>query len=156
MLPDALHRSFVNDKSDAQTEKTVNLTHPLGVTLCKIIVYGDNMHTLTGKCIKISRESSNESFTLTCLHLGNSALMKNDTADKLYLKVFHSEYTPACLTAYGKSIRKNVIKSFSVCKSFLKDRSLSCEFLIVHILILGLKVKNFVDCFAEFLYLFFE
>ena len=39
---------LVNNKSDTHTKITVNFSHPLAVTLSKIIVYGDNMYTVTG------------------------------------------------------------------------------------------------------------
>ena len=105
---------FMNDKTYAQAEETIKLAHPLGVTLCKIIVDCYDMNALAGKCVKISRKGSNKCFTFTGFHLGDSALMKNYTTDKLNIKVTHTEHTVGSLTANSKSFGKNVIKSFAL------------------------------------------
>ena len=141
---------FMNDKTYAQAEETVNFTHPFGVTLCKIVVNCYDMYALTRKCVKVSRKCSNKSLTFTGLHFGNSALVKNNTADKLYIKVTHTENTGTCLTANSECVRKNIVKCFSVCKSFFKNRSLCCKLLIIHALVFIFQIIDFVNYLAEF------
>ena len=84
----------VDDKTDLQSHELVELAHPLGVTACKVIVDRNDVNAVARKSIEVSGEGSNESFTFTCFHLGNSSLMQNDTADDLYREMLHSEHTP--------------------------------------------------------------
>ncbi|MNR32568.1 hypothetical protein D3C85_1501640 [compost metagenome] len=48
-------RSFVDDHTSAKAEKMIELTHPACVTLCKVVIDRDDMHTLTLKSIQIGR-----------------------------------------------------------------------------------------------------
>ena len=47
---------IVYNKTDAHTEVAVNLTHPLTVSLCKVIVYGNDMYALACERVKICRK----------------------------------------------------------------------------------------------------
>ena len=115
---------FVNNKSDTHTKITVNFSHPLTVTLSQVVVDSDDMHTPACQSVQIGGKGGHQGFALAGFHLGNPSLMKNNTTDNLYIEVFHSKYTPACLTHYRKCLRKKIIKCFAVFKSFLKLRCL--------------------------------
>ena len=110
----------VNDKTDAHAEITVNLTHPLTVTLCKVIVYGNDMYALAGERVEVGGKRGNERFTFTCFHFGNTSLMKYNTADNLNIKVLHAEHSPACLAHYRERFGEKVVKTFAVCKTLLE------------------------------------
>ena len=84
----------VRDKSDGKSHKTENLAHPLGISAGKIIVYGYDMNALAGKSVKISGKRCDERFALACFHLGDSALVKNDTSEYLHGKVLHVKNSP--------------------------------------------------------------
>ena len=43
----------MDDKSDGKTEEAVNTADKLTVTLCKVVVYGNNVDALACKCIKV-------------------------------------------------------------------------------------------------------
>ncbi len=107
----------MNNETDGKTEKAENFTHPLGVTLCKIIVYGDDMHTLTGQGIQIRGERRDKRFSFTGFHFGYSALVKNDTAGYLHRKVLHVEHAPCGFAANGKRFGENIIGRFTVLKA---------------------------------------
>ena len=111
---------FVDDKTYGKTHKAVNLAHPLAVASCKVIVDGNDVNTVARKSVEVCGKGCNKSFTFTCSHFGNSALMKNDTADNLHGEVLETDNTPRSLTAGGKCFGKNIVKSFSVCKSFFE------------------------------------
>ena len=83
MLVDAVH---------AESMEHVERSHPLRVTLCKVVVHGYHVYTVSGKCIKEHRQGRNECLTLTCRHLGNLALMEYCTAEQLYIVVNHVPY----------------------------------------------------------------
>ena len=75
----------MNDQSDGKTKITVHLTHPFTISAGEVIINRNYVNSAAGKSIKINRQCSNKCFTFTCLHLSDSALMKNNTTDKLNL-----------------------------------------------------------------------
>ena len=110
------------------------------------------MNALACKSVKICGKGCNKGFTFTGFHFGNTSLMKNDTADKLYVKVAQTDYTVRSLTANRKCVGKNIVKCFAVSESFFKDRSLSCKLLIAHLAVLGAELVDFVYCFLKLFY----
>ena len=84
----------VDNKSDGESEIAVDLTHPLTVTLCKVIVYRDYMNALALQCIEVCRKGGNESFSFARLHFGYLALMKDNSADHLNGIVTHIKHAP--------------------------------------------------------------
>ena len=110
----------VNYKTYRKPHKAVKLSHPFGISLCKVIVYRYNMNALPRNGIKICRKGSNQGFTFTCLHFGNSPLMQNDTAQNLNGEMSHTKHSVASLSASGKSFGQQVVERFSAFVSFLK------------------------------------
>ena len=80
VLVNAVHR---------QSVEHIERSHPLRVSFGKIVIDSDHVHTLACKRIQEHRERRNESLTLTGSHLGNLALMQDDTSDDLHIVVHH-------------------------------------------------------------------
>ena len=106
------------------------LSHPLAVTPGQVIVHRNNMHTLSGKCIEISRQNGNKCFAFTGFHFSNTPLMKDNTADYLHVKRFHSKNTPCRFTGCGKSFGEKIIQRLPFTQTFLKLRRLFAELFI--------------------------
>ena len=66
-------------------------SHPLGVTLCQVIVYGNDMNAITGKRIQISGAGRHQGLSFSRSHLRNTSLMKNDSTNQLYGEMFHTQ-----------------------------------------------------------------
>ena len=98
------------DETDAHLEELVDLAHPLGVTLCEVVVYRNYVNALTCKRIEVYGKSSNECLTFTCLHLGDTALMQDDTADQLYAEMLHTKCTLRRLPADRERFRKKIVQ----------------------------------------------
>ena len=64
-------------------------THPLGVTLSQIVVDGHHVNTITRQGIEEDGEGSHQRLTFTGSHLGNLTLVQYDTAEELYIVVYH-------------------------------------------------------------------
>ena len=47
------------------------------------------MNAFTGQRIEVDRQRANESFTFTCLHFGDVAFVKNNTAEDLFVERHH-------------------------------------------------------------------
>ena len=67
----------------------IERSHPLGVTLGEVVVDGYHMHTISREGVEEHRQCGDECLTLTGSHLGNLALMQNDTAEELHVVVDH-------------------------------------------------------------------
>ena len=80
MLVDAVYR---------KTVKHVERSHPLRVTLGKVVVYSNDVYAIACKGVEEYRECSHKGLTFTCCHLGNLTLMQNDTTENLYIIMHH-------------------------------------------------------------------
>ena len=81
----------MDDAADCQTEKAVDLTHPIGVAFGEVIVDRDDVDAFAGQSIQINGQRGDERFTFAGLHLGDVALMENHAADKLDVEVALAE-----------------------------------------------------------------
>ena len=77
-------------------------------------------------------------------HLGDSALVKNNTADNLNGEVLHTKHSPACLTTGCKCFGENIVCCFAVGKSFFKNCCLVLEFTFAHSRIFIFECKHLV------------
>ena len=108
----------------------MNLSHPLRISFCKVIIDGYDADTFAFQCIQVCRQCRNKCLTFTGLHLCNTSLVKNDTTDKLYTVMLHSKDTFAGLTYNGKCLRKQVIQCLSLFETFLELSRFSFQFLV--------------------------
>ena len=60
---------------------------------------------------------SDKGLSFTSLHFGNSSLVKNQSANKLDIKVSHAKGSPTNLTNAGKSLDHKVINLFATHRS---------------------------------------
>ena len=72
-----------------KTVEHIKWPHPLGVTLCKVVVHSYYVNTVACKCVEEYRTCSYQCLTLTCCHLGNLTLMKHDTTEELHVIMDH-------------------------------------------------------------------
>ena len=104
---------IVQNDTDGQTEESVDFAHPLSISVCQVIVDGNNVDTASGQCIQVSRKGGNEGFSFTGFHLSDTALMEDNTTDQLYAVVFHTEGTFCCLADGCECFRENGIQGFA-------------------------------------------
>ena len=74
---------------DRQTVEHVERSHPLRVTLCKVVVYGNDVNAVACKGVEEHRQGCHKGLALTCCHLSNLALMQGDTSKDLHVIVDH-------------------------------------------------------------------
>ena len=92
----------------------MNLSHPLRISFCKVIIDGYDADTFAFQCIQVCRQCRNKCLTFTGLHLCNTSLVKNDTTDNLYAVMLHAEHTFCCFTNRCKCFRQKVIQSLAL------------------------------------------
>ena len=103
------------------------LSHPLCVTLGQIVIDRNDVNALSLQRIQIRRGCGYKRLTFTCLHLGDTPLVKNDTTDELHSVVLHVQHSSGRLTDCGKGLRQNIIQSFTVRQPLLKLLRLMLE-----------------------------
>ena len=101
------------DNSNCQTQKTINLAHPLCVASGEVIIDGNNMNAFFFKGIKINRQGGYQSLAFACSHFSNLTAVKNDAAHNLNIKVALSEGSLCRFPHRGESIRQNIIQRFA-------------------------------------------
>ena len=72
-----------------KTVEHVEWSHPLRVTLGKIVVDGNDMNTIACEGIQEYGECGYEGLSLTSCHLGDFSLMQYYTAEELHVVVYH-------------------------------------------------------------------
>jgi len=106
--------------ADCQTEGLVDRAHPFGVSFGQVVIDSNNVDTLTFQSIEVSRKSSYQGFSFAGFHLGDLALVKNNTADKLNIKVAHFDCSTSNLPDHGKGFDQNIIESCTLAEFFFK------------------------------------
>ena len=147
LVCDAVHHA-----ADSQTEEAVQLSHPLRVTLCEVVIYCDNMHTLARNCVQISRQRCDKRLTFTCLHFSYVSAVEHYAADQLHLEVLHAKRPPRRLTAHGKGFYHHIVEAFALfvslselccfCAQLLVGESLHLRLECQYVLYLGVNLFN--------------
>ena len=75
------------DHANRHPEKFENRRHPARVPLSQVLVDGNNVHTIAGQCVEVSRQGRNQCFALTGAHFRNISLVQNDATNKLHIEV---------------------------------------------------------------------
>ena len=144
-----------NDKSGAESHKGVNSAHFVPSAFCKIVVDRDDMNSLPCECVEVCRKSGDKRLSFTGFHLGNSSLMKDDTAYQLNMEWAFAEHSVICLSHRRKGIGKYIIECLTRSKTFFEPRCYCLKFRIAHCGIFVSQFLNFACNFLDFLYLFF-
>ena len=135
---------IVDDQTDREPQKPVELAHPLGVALCQIVVDGDDMHALAGQTVEVGGQGRDQRFTFAGLHLGDTPLMQNDAADDLYGEVLHSQHAPACFTADGKCVGQDIVGGLAAIQPAFEDICLRFQLGAGHLFVLAFQRKHLV------------
>ena len=122
----------------------MHLAHPLSVSLCQVIVDRNDKYAFSGQGVQIRRTGGNESLSLTGLHLCDTSLVKDNTADQLHRIVLHLQHSLRRLANSGKSLWKQIIQSLSVCQTLLKLSCVVPQLLVCQLLHLRLQSYDFI------------
>ena len=127
----ALFRFHVVEyNTNSQSKKFMNLTHPLSISFCQIVIDGNDVNTLAFQCIQICRKCGNECLTFTGLHFSDTSLMQDNTTNDLYTVMLHAKNSLSAFTYYGKSFRKKIIQCLALAQTFLEFSGLVSQLFI--------------------------
>ena len=134
----------VDDQTHAQAQETVDLAHPLAVSLGQVVVDGDHVDTLTGQGVQVGGQSGDQGFAFAGAHLGNAALVQDNTAHQLYAVVAHTKHAPGSFAAGGKGLGENIVQGSAVGQAGLQLGGLGLELSVGQSLVLFFQCLNFV------------
>ena len=140
-----LERHVVLEQTDGHAQVLIDAAHPLGVALGKVIIDSNDVHALAGNSVEIASQRGDEGLTFAGLHLGDVALVQCHGANELHVKVAHTHGALGSLTHGGKGLGEHVVKRLAVGVTLAELIGLAAEFLLGHLLKLGLKTVDLVD-----------
>ena len=135
----------VLEQTDGHAQVLIDAAHPLGVALGKVIIDSNDVHALAGNSVEIASQRGDEGLTFAGLHLGDVALVQCHGANKLHVKVAHTHGALGSLTHGGKGLGEHVVERLAVGVTLAELIGLAAEFLLGHLLKLGLKTVDLVD-----------
>ena len=142
-----------DNEAHAQPHIPVDLAHPLGVTLGKVLIDGDHMDTPARQGIEVTGQNRNQRLTFAGLHFRDAALVQNDAADDLHRIGLHAQHTPGGLPNGGKGLRKQLVQGLALGVTGLEKGGLTLQFLLGKLGVAFLQRKNFIYCGLNFLQL---
>ena len=102
----------VHDDADRQPEERVELAHPLGVALGQVVVDRDYVHAVSGERVEVNRKRGDQRFAFAGLHLGDLALVQDNAADQLHVKMAHLQHAPAAFARHCERFRQDFVENF--------------------------------------------
>ena len=108
----------------------MDLTHPLGISFCQVIIDRNDMNALAVQCIQVGRKGGYQCLTFTSLHLRNTSLMQNNAADQLNPIMTHTKNSVCRLTNNRKGFNQQIIQRLSLCKPLFKGTCLISQLFI--------------------------
>ena len=133
LRPSLLGFHRLKDAAHGQPEEAVDFTHPVRITVGQIVIDCDDAHAPSLQRIQVCGKRTDEGLAFTGLHFGNTALVKDHTADQLDAEMLHAKHTPGCFTDNGICLRQNIVKSLAICQPFLKLRCFCSKLLIAQL-----------------------
>ena len=70
-----------DDNSRRKTQKVIDLTHPTGVELGKIVVDGHHVDAFFGQGVQINWRGGYQRLTFTSLHFSHAAFVQNNATN---------------------------------------------------------------------------
>ena len=123
---------IVQNDADAHSEESVNLSHPLGVALCKVIVDGNDVYAVPRKRVEICRQRFDKRFSFAGLHFCDASLMQGDAAQKLHVIMTKPGNPRRRLSHRRKRFGQKCVQLFAVIVSFFQCRCNRLQLFVGH------------------------
>ena len=120
----------VQNHADGQSQSLMYLAHPGRVTMGQIIVDRNDMDALTLQCVQVSRKGGHQGLSFTCLHLGDTSLMQDNTTNQLYPVMLHTKHTLRSLADSREGLYQQIIQGLAIGQTLLEFFCLSLQFFI--------------------------
>ncbi len=104
----------VHDHAGREAEEAVDLAHPLGVALGKVVVHRHDMHALAFEGIEIDRQGGDQGLALAGLHLGDLALVQDHAALELDVERPLAQRPLGSLAHGGEGLDQQVVERLAL------------------------------------------
>ncbi len=121
---------FVDDDPDGEPEEVVDGPHPGRVALGQVVVHRDHVDSEAGKGVQVGGKGGCEGFAFAGLHLGDLALVEDDPADQLDVKMALSQGPPGSLPHHRESLGQKVVQSLAPGEPLAELRRLALELVV--------------------------
>ena len=101
-----------------QSQGMVDGTHPDAVPLGQVVVDGDQVHPTAGQGVEVDREGRDQGLAFAGLHLGDLALMKDQTPHELDIVMPLAQIPFGRLPHQGEGLRQQVIQILALGQPF--------------------------------------
>ena len=102
----------VDDHAHRQSQKAVQLSHPLRVALGQVVVHRHHVHAASGQRIQIHRQGRHQRLAFARLHLGDAPAVQHHAADQLHVEVAHVQRPPSRLAHHRKRLFQQCVQHF--------------------------------------------
>ena len=79
----------VNHHARRQSQKVIEPSHPLAVTLGEVVVHRHHVHAFSAERVQIHRQSTNERFSFSRFHFRDTSFVEDHASDELHVKRDH-------------------------------------------------------------------
>ena len=90
-----------HDDAYGKSQEAMDAAHPLRVTLCEVVIDGDDMDAFAGNCVEVRGQGRDEGLALTGAHLGDVAQVQGRPTHDLHVVVPLAQGATGGLT-YGR------------------------------------------------------
>ena len=129
----------VHDHADAEAEEAVDLPHPFGVALGKVVVDGDDMHAAPGHRVEVDGERGDQGLAFAGLHLGDLAFVQDHAADQLHIEMALADGALGGLAHGGEGRHQDVVERCAVGDLLLEVGGARAQRLVGELLQFGLQ-----------------
>src|SRR6266511_1587011 len=123
-------RHHVLDVGDRHAEALVDAAVPLGVALGEVVVDGDEVDALALERVQVEREAGDERLAFARLHLGDVALVEDDSAHQLDVEHPLARFAQARLSDGRERLEEQVLECLAVLQSLPELGRLGAQLLV--------------------------
>ena len=138
-VPALVEGHHVLDEGGPHPEGVPYGLRPLGVALGEVVVDGDEVDALAGERVQVERLDRDERLALACAHLGDVALVEDDSAHQLDVEEPHADRPLERLADGRERLEHELVDRLAVLDPLAKLNGLPCKLGVAERLELGLE-----------------
>ena len=109
-----VRRSRSDIHPDAHSKHVEDRPHPARVSASEVVVDRDQVHAFARERIQIEGKARDQRLAFAGLHLGDLALVQDDSSHQLHVEVAQSDAPAARLTAESERVDEQVLELLAV------------------------------------------
>ena len=118
------------DHRGVETEEAVDASHPLGVTLCQVVVDRDDVHAVARQRVEVRGQHTGQGLALTGLHLGDVAVVQRGATHDLHVEVLLVENAPCSFAGHRECLGQHFVERLALGDAILEFAGLGLQFVV--------------------------